>query len=126
MINEYALEPSLLNNWKDFRYFVEKFGIENGRLISRYPSKWKKMVYESLPNDLSVIGRKRIEEALNQIDDKLLPRENTWDANRDWLINAEEEHGRLQFHAIVAEDKSWCHPRLMTAPLSSRPFATEH
>jgi hypothetical protein len=42
------LKPSLLNNWKDFRYFTEKFGIAQGRLISRYPKRWKRMVYESL------------------------------------------------------------------------------
>jgi hypothetical protein len=27
MLYEYALEPALLNNWKDFRYFTEKFGV---------------------------------------------------------------------------------------------------
>jgi hypothetical protein len=48
MFYEYALKPSLLNNWKDFRYFTEKFGIAQGRLISRYPKRWKRMVYESL------------------------------------------------------------------------------
>ena len=37
MIYEFALEPKLLNNWKDYRYFVEKFGVQHGRLISSYP-----------------------------------------------------------------------------------------
>ncbi len=101
MINEYALEPSLLSNWKDFRYFVEQFGIPNGRLISRYPKIWKRLVYESL-SECGDREKKRIEEALTRIDDKLLPRNNKWDNQKNWLANAEEEHERQPFHAIIA------------------------
>ena len=48
MIYEYALEPRLLNNWKDFRYFTEKFSFYEGRLISRFPKRWKRDVYALL------------------------------------------------------------------------------
>ena len=40
MLFEYAVEPVLLNNWPSFRYFYEKFGVPQGRLISRYPKHW--------------------------------------------------------------------------------------
>ena len=61
MLYEYALEPDLLNNWKDFRYFTEKFGVSRGRLLSPFPKRWKRLVYESLAN-CGEIERKRIEE----------------------------------------------------------------
>lgn len=101
MVYEYALDPSLLNNWKDFRYFTEKFGVPQGRLISRYPKRWKKLVYESLV-DCGDIERKRIEEGLQRIDERMLKRQAEWDPQQEWLTNAEAEHSRNPFHAIVA------------------------
>lgn len=103
MFYEYALEPQLLNNWPDFRYFFENMGVSRGRLISRYPKHWKRLVYESLA-DCGDLERKRIEEALIRADEKLLRRNNEWDSNKDWLINAEAEHARSPFHAIIARE----------------------
>jgi hypothetical protein len=101
MIYEYALEPALLSNWKDFRYFTEKFGVPNGRLISRYPKRWERMVLESLAN-CGVIERKRIEEDLVNLKRRILPRHHEWNEQLDWLTNAETEHGKRPFHAVIA------------------------
>jgi hypothetical protein len=101
MIYEYALEPSLLSNWQDFRYFTEKFGVPKGRLISRYPNKWERMVLESLAN-CGVIERKRIEEALVNLKRNLLSRHHEWNNQLDWLSNAEAEHAKRPFHAVIA------------------------
>jgi len=101
MLHEYAVEPSLLNNWKDFRYFTEKFGVSRGRLISRYPKRWKKLVYDSLTN-CGDVERKRIEEALQRLDERMIRRQHDWNPHCDWLSNAETEHGRRPFHAILA------------------------
>lgn len=103
MFYEYALEPQLLNNWRDFRYFFENMGVSKGRFISRYPKHWKRLVYESL-TDCGDMDRKRIEEALIRADEKLLRRNNEWDGNKDWLTNAEAEHDRSPFHAIIARE----------------------
>ena len=104
MIHEYALEPQLISNWQNFRYFTEKFGVSQGRLISRYPKSWKRLVYESLEN-CGEIERKKIEEKLNTLDDRILRRPNSgWDPQLQWLANAEIEHGRKPFHAILARD----------------------
>lgn len=103
MIFEYALEPDLLNNWKDFRYFIDQFGISKGRLISRYPKRWKRMVFESIEG-IGDRDKHRIIEALAKIDKKLLPRENEWDDKTSWLDNAEIENKIRPFHAIIAHD----------------------
>ena len=47
MLSEYALDPELLSNWKDFRFFASQFGAAQGRLISRFPKKWKGLVMEA-------------------------------------------------------------------------------
>ena len=102
MLYEYAVEPVLLNNWKDFRYFTEKFGVSQGRFISRYPKRWKKMVYESLAS-CGEIERKRIEVSLETLDGCVLKRsQSQWDNQQDWLTNAEAEHFRRPFYAILA------------------------
>lgn len=100
MIHEFAVEPSLLNNWEQFRYVTEKFGFHQGRLISRYPSKWKKMVYESLDDNVSDIKKTKIVEMLTTIDEKMISRKSVWQ-DQPWLDNAEQEHFRRPFHAIL-------------------------
>jgi hypothetical protein len=101
MIFEYALEPILLNNWPDFRYFTEQFGVPQGRLISEYPKRWKKLVYQSL--NCGEIERARITEGLLRINEKPTRRVNLgWDESLNWLGNATAEHGRKPFRAILA------------------------
>ena len=103
MLYEYALEPKLLNNWDKFRYYYEKMGVSHGRLISRYPNNWIRLVYESL-DDCSDLDRKRIEERLKEIKGKLKPRDNEWRDDLDWLKNAVAEHERIPFRAIIASE----------------------
>ncbi len=103
MISEYALEPALLNRWERFRYLTENFGICHGRLISRYPKRWKAMVYESL-KECTEIERKKIEVRLQFLDNRMLTRISEWNPQLDWLLNAEMENGKRPFHAIIAEN----------------------
>lgn len=113
MLHEYALEPSLLSNWSDFRFFVSQFGFDHGRLIARFPKKWKKLVYESL-SACKEIERARIEEALRRIDDRLVPRQaSTWNESSDWITNAEAEHANQPFWAIVAQSNHRSHPAVI-------------
>jgi hypothetical protein len=101
VIHEYAVEPSLLNNWNDFRYFSEQFGISRGRLISRYPKNWQQMVYQSLTS-CPPIEKAKIVERLSRMKDRMITRQSMWDPQREWLTNAEYEHGRQPFRAILA------------------------
>ena len=92
MVYEFAVEPTLLNTWDQFRYIVEKFDVSQGRLISRFPKEWKKMVYESL-NDCKEIERARIEESLRRIDHRLLNTIRSYNGEGPtWLENAEVSH----------------------------------
>jgi hypothetical protein len=101
MIKEYALDPNLLESWERVRYYCEMFGYDKGRLISEYPRKWKKMVWASVSTAMPV-ERKRIEEFLSRMDSRLIRRNRTYDGNLAWLTNAEREHQRQPFAAILA------------------------
>lgn len=114
MIHEYAVEPKLLNRWSDFRYYVSQFGFDRGRLISLFPKKkWKRLVYQSL-GDCREVERKKIEEALRRIDDRLIPRRaERWNDQADWLSNAESEHEHRPFRAILAVSNDRSHPAVI-------------
>jgi hypothetical protein len=101
MIYEFAVEPTALNNWQTFRYIIDKCGIAEGRLISKFPGKWKRMVYEAC-GGCREIERKRIEQRLIDID-SLLVRSNREYIQASWLENAEAQQlGNNPFRAILA------------------------
>lgn len=103
MYYEYALEPTLLNTWERFRYFVEKFGWHHGRLIVEYPKHWHRMVYESLTTCADREKHKIIEK-MSRLKERTIRRKGAaaYDGTRDWLPNALVEHARLPFFAIIA------------------------
>jgi len=117
MIHEFALEPTAISNWKDFRYFYDNFGIEHGRLISCFPRKWLKMVYEAC-NECSDMEKKRIEEKLKSMKgNKLFSFERPYNDNpkNTWLKNAEEQHLNRPFRAIVSSDNPRNHSEVLIA-----------
>jgi hypothetical protein len=103
MFHEYALEPSALSSWERTRFFLDAFGPWKGRFLSKFPRRWKRMVYDCLrcPD----VERKRIEERLALLDRRVFsPRVNgPYDPEKPWLENALVEHRRSRFRAIVAE-----------------------
>jgi hypothetical protein len=112
MIYEYALEPELVATWhsrEDFRFFVDKFGLGRGRIVSRYPRHWAKLVWESCTPRAGDMARKRLEELLMRFTERMIRRAGThYDGSISWLLNAETEHSRQPFHAILAR----ANPRL--------------
>ena len=118
MIHEYALEPELVATWtdpSDCRYFKESFGLGQGRVVSRYPKRWKRLVWDAFcgNNDLA---QKRLEELLVHLSERMVRRSNIqWDANStSWLENAEREHDRYPFHAILAQTNPERHTHVLT------------
>ena len=98
MIKEFALEPDVLaTSFRDFSYFIEKFGVGQGRVISRFPKHWKRLVYEAA--QASLRGTKelnRIEVRLRNITDDVLiaSKRPNGDGAQPWLTRAMSEHGR--------------------------------
>lgn len=102
MFHEYALEPDVLRSWQSVRFFLDAFGPWTGRFLARYPSKWKRMVYDAAAS-CHPIEKLRIIERLNQLDDRMFsPRRGaTYDPAKPWRANAITEHQRLPFRAVI-------------------------
>jgi hypothetical protein len=104
MLYEYAVEPRAIgSSWETFRYVIEKFGFDKGRLISEFPRRWFREVYNATAG-FTDIQKKRVEEALNQArKNKVVRCHRPYDPNAgDWLHNALTEHQRSPFRAIIA------------------------
>lgn len=113
MLQEYALEPELLNNWPNFRYFIEKFGPSKGRLISEYPIHWKSLVYKSLAS-CPDREKKMIEVKLQKLDKHFFrSRMRDLEPTLNWLSNALSEHSREPFHAIIAKQNPQNHRQVL-------------
>ena len=128
MIHEYALEPELVATWTDrstCRYFKENFGLGQGRLVSRYPKRWSRLVRDAFRgnNDLA---QKRLEELLVCLSERMVRRSNIqWDADStSWLENAEREHERRPFHAILALTDPNNHSHVLTESKMDKDSAT--
>lgn len=115
MIHEFALDPSVLNSWARARFFLDQFGIEYGRVISKFPSDWKKLAYAACVN-CHEIEKKRVEEKLRLVNDKkLLSRRRSYDPKRPWIDNAIRADASLPFHAIITNESGRKHPRVLDA-----------
>lgn len=116
MLFEYAVEPQAVgSNWQTFRYLIEKFGFDRGRLISRFPGKWEREVYAASAQ-MKPLERARLEIALKQAkQSKFLRSGRPYDpAIGSWSQNAIAQHAVAPFHAIIAEQNPAAHPQLTT------------
>lgn len=112
MIHEYALEPEVVASWHDRdngRFFIDRFGYGAGRVVRMYPSKtnWRKLVWAALDADFSPtdMDRKRMAEIVRKLIESKVQRVGSeWNGALDWLTNAESEHLRKPFHAILARE----------------------
>lgn len=106
MHQEYAVEPSAVAaDWTTFRYLIEKFGFDRGRLISRFPIKWeKKVIAEAKRNEVPEIQLASIIERLrNAKRTRIADFGRGYRSDLNWIDNALLEHGNKPFHAIIHE-----------------------
>ncbi|MBN2572361.1 MAG: hypothetical protein JXA68_09560 [Ignavibacteriales bacterium] len=110
MIYEYALDPEVMANWENFKFFSSHFGFERGRLISRFPNKWEKMIISFCEKNtsLSPINRARIVEYLSNeklnFKNKFVRNARNYVPNISWINNAKNSHNEKQFHAIISNE----------------------
>ena len=96
------------SSWETFRYLIEKFGFQEGRLISRFPGTWERKVIEAAAAaDVSNVARTRIvEKLLQKKRTALIKTGRAYDpALQSWLENALASHAARPFRAIIAEEE---------------------
>lgn len=104
MLFEYAVEPRAIgSSWETFRYIIELFGFDRGRLISQFPKAWLRDVYDATAG-FSPLQRTKVEVALNRARRAILVRSGrTYDPTAaTWLEAALISNGEAPFRAIIA------------------------
>jgi hypothetical protein len=121
MLHEFAVEPALLGNWHNFHYLHEKFGVPQARMISEFPGKWRRMVYEAA-GGFSEIQRKILEQWMADKTAFLIPGGRAYTMADDWLKSAEAAHVEKPFHAVLARENPREHFYVISAeqPITER------
>lgn len=106
MIKEFAVEPeAIVESALIFQYVIEKFGISEGRVISEFPSKWKKLVHEAAQQ---AHGGKaelaKIQERLRRLPKSALISLARPGGEGDWLNIVKAEHQRQPFDWVLTKD----------------------
>jgi hypothetical protein len=116
MINEYAVEPEALNNWQNFRYVDDQVGVEHGRLISRFPGKWARMVMAACCENTQLrdVERSRIAIKLKNLEKSKMAKLNRpYDPEKNWMNNIEEQQRQRPFHAVIARNNEAKIPNIL-------------
>ena len=104
---EFAVEPAAIgSSWDTFRYVFEKFGFQKGRLISRFPKTWPRLVIEAASEaGMGELARARIVEKLRQGSRTALVRtgRNYDPTLGSWVENAAESHAIRPFRGVIAQ-----------------------
>lgn len=119
MLFEYAVEPKAIGgSWHDFRYLIEKFGFDRGRLISRFPKKWEREVIEAAQQSgMKDVAFKNLVEKLQKAKvEALISSGRNYDpCAGDWLDNALKQQAIKPFHAIIASENRGEHDFILVA-----------
>ena len=119
MIYEYAVDPSIAATWfqpKDSRFFKDGFGLGTPRIVSSFPHSWKERVWSEFNRSKHCRGLAihRMAAVLDRLCRKTVKRSSlSWDNGKSWLENAETEHNRAPFDAIVAKHNPRNHERVI-------------
>ncbi len=114
MIREFAVEPeAIVGSYRDFSYVIEKFGVWEGRVISEFPSKWKRRVYEAAQaRHKGKVEQTKIVERLRGLPDGVLMSLSRPGGDGEWITLALNEHQRKPFDYILGQ-KSHNHPSVV-------------
>jgi hypothetical protein len=108
MLYEYAVEPKAVgSSWANARYWLEKFGFDRGRLISRFPHKWERRVLEAArAAGMGDVHLTSLVEKLNKTkSDSVVSFNRDYDhTTPSWLENALRQHKLRPFHAIIVAE----------------------
>ena len=105
MLHEFAVEPTTIRNWDRLQFFLSNFGLDAGRLVARYPDNWHELVFRGLA--CGDFEKKKTFEALQRAISQgrlLFRRRHEYDDAQPWLDNAECEHAKRPFRAVVAAE----------------------
>lgn len=109
MFYEYALEPEVVAQWCDragFAAFMQRFGIDARRIVSRFPKRWERGVEDAFLRKYptpSLMQKERKTQIISHLTKRTVRRGSiNFETSSTWLENAEKEHLERPFGGIVA------------------------
>ncbi len=106
---EYAIEPnSLTGDFKTFKFIADKFGCHCGRLISEFPTKWKRKVNSIVkqPNSGFSDMQIKIVSKFLQNDKNFVTFLGSFPDDESWINSAVKAHKIKSFRAIIATENT--------------------
>ena len=89
MNEKYALDPESIENYRDLKYVVEKFGFTEGRFLLRYPKYWRRILYDHLIERKVPDNQiKAISEVLEKSMQDFMRSKLEYTQSRTWADNA--------------------------------------
>lgn len=115
MIHEFAVEPEALAKFNPIWQALEQFGVEYGRLVSAYPSKWLRHVYDAT-NGCKPMERKQLEVRLGRLRQKVrrFGAARKYDGEKPWRENVLVGHEASPFCGIIQSDNPNNHDAILT------------
>jgi len=128
MIKEIAIDPDVLIEWsqniRDYRDFMEEYGIGTPRIISSFPkTKYKNLKKYLLPKTNQIsndMHKSRYVEMVKRLENNIYLRCNEVDSSREWqdLVLDELE----PFDVIIAREKFNCDNVLTVSNITESDF----
>jgi len=114
MLHEFAIEPdAIAESWETFRYIFEKFSVDQGRVISRFPKKWAGIVYENTDGRLGWLDRQRVQEKLARGSNNIIPFGRSFIMHGDsWRNQALAAHAKDPFDGVILKEGLDDEPRV--------------
>jgi len=110
MIYEYAIEPALAVAWakhrNEFEYYYEKFGLGQPKIMSEFPKfkNWRRQ-FKRAAAGAQDFELQRITALFSLLMERRIHRDGfSYDGTVSWLENAETEHKRCLFQAILSSE----------------------
>ncbi len=104
LIKRYAIEPSALRRWEDFRYVMEKMSFSEGKVLVTLPKKWIRDFLDSL-GEIGDIERQRFVTKLQRYkEDRMIASGSPYFQESRWVDNALRAINDNKIEAILISD----------------------
>lgn len=102
---EYAVDPTAIgSDWNNFKYLIEKFGFDKGRLISKIPGKWERRVIAAAKDAgiPDVRMQSLVEKLRHAKKQRIADFGREYNTEESWMENARRLHSVRPFRAIIS------------------------
>ncbi len=126
MLKDFAIDPEALTSWDSCRAVLDRFVMGSGAMISEYPKRWRRLVYESAERQCRDMELKRIAERLNSLNRCLLiPSHRVYpEGDQSWIHKTLEAHQRYPFGGVICADDD--HASVESSVISAADVTATH